>query len=115
MAPSFLLLHDITNEKTLKLKQIDRLPALPRFSPQKHIPTTLVGIPVDIYTLVVTANVLYVSRVLSCDLTHRRAVVTANVPYVSRVLSCDLMHRRAVVSLTFQEHSVVTSRTDVLL
>ena len=51
MAPSFLLLHDITNEKTLKLKQIDRLPALPRFSPQKHVPTTLVGIPIVIYTL----------------------------------------------------------------
>ena len=50
MAPSFIL-HDITNEKTLKLKQIDRLPALPRFSKQKHVPTTLVGIPVDIYTL----------------------------------------------------------------
>ena len=49
MAPSFSLLH-ITNEMTLKLKQIDRLPALPRFSPQKHVPTTLVGIPVDIYT-----------------------------------------------------------------
>ena len=44
-------LHVITNEKTLKLKQIDRLPALPRFSPQKHVLTTLVGIPVDIYTL----------------------------------------------------------------
>ena len=52
MVPSFLLLHVITNEKTLKLKQIDRLPALPRFSPQKHVPTTLVGIPVDIYTLI---------------------------------------------------------------
>ena len=51
MAPSFLLLHDIINEKTLKLKQIDRLPALPRFSPQKYVPTTLVGTPVDIYTL----------------------------------------------------------------
>ena len=51
VAPSFLLLHVITNEKTWKLKQIDRLPALPRFSPQKHVPTTLVGIPVDIYTL----------------------------------------------------------------
>ena len=38
----FLLLHDITNEKTLKLKQIDRLPALPRFSPQKHVKTTLI-------------------------------------------------------------------------
>ena len=51
MAPSFLLLYVITNEKTLKLRQVDRLPALPRFSPQKHVPTTLVGIPVVIYTL----------------------------------------------------------------
>ena len=52
MAPYILLLHVITNEKTLKLKQIGRLPALPRFPPQKHVPTTLGGIPVDIYTLV---------------------------------------------------------------
>ena len=37
----------------MKLTQIDRLPAYPRFSPQKHVPTTLVGIPVVIYTLVV--------------------------------------------------------------
>ena len=51
MASSFLLLHVIANEKTLKFKQIDRLPALPRFQPQKHVPTTLVGIPVDIYPL----------------------------------------------------------------
>ena len=63
MAPSFLLLHVITNEKILKLKQIDRLPALPRFSPQKHVPTTLVGIPVDIYTLGgVTLPILKVGR-----------------------------------------------------
>ena len=58
MAPSFLLLQVITNEKTLKLMQIDRLPALPRFSPQKHVPTTLVGIPVDIYTLIERARFL---------------------------------------------------------
>ena len=61
MAPFFLLLHDITNEKTLKLKQIYRLPALPRFSPQKHVPTTLVGIPVDIYTLGIVTNKSYVT------------------------------------------------------
>ena len=48
MAPSILLLHVIINVKTLKLKQIDRLPALPIFSPQKHVPTTLIGIPVVI-------------------------------------------------------------------
>ena len=54
MSPSFLLLHDITNEKILKLEQIDRLPALKRFWPQKHVPTTPVGIPVDIYTLATT-------------------------------------------------------------
>ena len=53
MVQYFLLLQVITNEKTLKLKQVNRLPALPRFSPQKHVPTTLVGIPVVIYTLVV--------------------------------------------------------------
>ena len=52
MATYILLLDVISNEKTLKLKQIGRLPALPRFPPQKHVPTTLVGIPVDIYTLV---------------------------------------------------------------
>ena len=51
MATYILLLDVITNEKTLKLKQIGRLPALPRFPLQKHIPTTLVGIPVDIYSL----------------------------------------------------------------
>ena len=51
MVQSFLLLHVITNEKTLKLKQVDGLPALPGFSPQKHVPTALVGIPVVIYTL----------------------------------------------------------------
>ena len=51
MAPSFLLLHIITNEKTLKFTQIGRLLSASRTSPQKHVPTTLVGIPVDIYTL----------------------------------------------------------------
>ena len=51
MAPSFLLLHIITNEKTLKFTQIGRLLSASRASPQKHVPTTLVGIPVDIYTL----------------------------------------------------------------
>ena len=50
MAPSFLLLH-ITNEKTLKFTQIGRLLSASRASPQKHVPTTLAGIPVDIYTL----------------------------------------------------------------
>ena len=53
MAPSFLLLHIITNEKTLKFTQIGRLLSASHASPQKHVPTTLVGIPVDIYTLVV--------------------------------------------------------------
>ena len=52
MAPSFLLLHVITNEKSLKFTQIGRLLSASRASPQKHVPTTLVGIPVDIYTLV---------------------------------------------------------------
>ena len=51
MAPYILLLDVITNEKTLKLKQIGRLPALPRFPPQKHVPRTLVCIPGDTYTL----------------------------------------------------------------
>ena len=52
MAPSFLLLHVITNEKSLKFTQIGRLLSASRASPQKHVPTTLVGIPVDMYTLV---------------------------------------------------------------
>ena len=51
MAPSFLLLHVITNEKSLKFTQIGRLLSASRASPQKHVPSTLVGIPVDIYTL----------------------------------------------------------------
>ena len=51
MAPSFLLLHVITNEKSLKFTQIGRLLSASRASPQKHVPTTLVSIPVDIYTL----------------------------------------------------------------
>ena len=37
---------------TLKFTQIGRLLAASRFSPQKHVSTTLVGIPVVIYTLV---------------------------------------------------------------
>ena len=44
MAPSFLWLHIITNEKTLKFTQIGRLLSASRASPQKHVPTTLVGI-----------------------------------------------------------------------
>ena len=51
MAPSVLLLHVITNEKSLKFTQIGRLLSASRASLQKHVPTTLVGIPVDIYTL----------------------------------------------------------------
>ena len=51
MAPSFLLLQVITNEKSLKFTQIGRLLSASRASPQKNVPTTLVGIPVDIYTL----------------------------------------------------------------
>ena len=50
MAPTFLLLYVITNEKTVKLMQIDRLTA--RLILQKHIPITLVGIPYLVsYTL----------------------------------------------------------------
>ena len=45
MAPSFLLLYVITNEKTLKLSQIDWLLAASKIFPQKHVPTTLVDIP----------------------------------------------------------------------
>ena len=33
MAPTFLLLYAITNEKTLKLTQIDRLPAASKIFP----------------------------------------------------------------------------------
>ena len=89
MAPSFLLLQAITNEKTLKLKQIDRLPALPRLPPQKHVPTTLVGIPVDIYTLDVTASAITARLIAEAviaglgsvcfqfQLVSRRAFITA--------------------------------------
>ena len=52
MAQSFLLLYIITNETTLKLTQIDRLLAASKIFLQKHVRTTLVGIPVVIYTLV---------------------------------------------------------------
>ena len=45
MAPTFLLLYAITNEKTVKLTQRDRIQAESRASPQKHVPITLVGIP----------------------------------------------------------------------
>ena len=41
----FLLLYAITNEKTVKLTQIDRIPAASRVSQQKHVPITLVGMP----------------------------------------------------------------------
>ena len=59
MAPSFLLLHVITNEKSLKSTQIGRLLSASRASQQKHVPTTLVGIPVDIYTLVEASHSLW--------------------------------------------------------
>ena len=39
----FLLLFAITNEKTVKLTQIDRIPAASRASLQKHVPITPVG------------------------------------------------------------------------
>ena len=45
MAQTFLLLYAITNEKTVKLTQIDRIPAASRTSLQKHVPITLIGIP----------------------------------------------------------------------
>ena len=41
---------------TLKFTQIGRLLSASRASPQKHVLTTLVGIPVDIYTLVATTH-----------------------------------------------------------
>ena len=45
MASTFLLLYAITNEKIIKLTQIDRIPAASRASQQKHVPIILVGIP----------------------------------------------------------------------
>ena len=45
MAPTFLLLYAITNYKTVKLTQIDRIPAASCASPQNHVPITLIGIP----------------------------------------------------------------------
>ena len=45
--PTFLLLYAITNEKTVKLMQVDRLLSAPklRLHQQKQVPITLVGIP----------------------------------------------------------------------
>ena len=48
MAPIFLLLYASTNEKTVTLTQIDRIPAASRAFPKKHVPITLVG---NIYTV----------------------------------------------------------------
>ena len=118
MAPAFILLHVITNEKTLKLKQIDRLPALPRFPPQKHVLTTLVGIPVDIYTLVVPSPGVSVTVAESlrrdlikicewCDFSGMKLNVSKTQDLKSRmkqgasffkwaVGECDLAHRRSV-------------------
>ena len=45
MASTFLLLYAITNEKTVKLTQVDRIPAASCASPHKHVPITLVGVP----------------------------------------------------------------------
>ena len=86
MAPSFILLHVITNEKTLKLKQIDRLPALPRFSPQKHVPITLVGIPVVIYTLSSRAfHQVLSSAVLSSEVIYNPEFVYSRPRIVNKV------------------------------
>ena len=43
--PTFLLLYPITNEKPVKLMQLNRLLSASKTSPQKHVPMTLVGIP----------------------------------------------------------------------
>ena len=67
MAPSFLLFHVITNQKSLKFTQIGRLLSASRASPHKHVPTTLVGIPVDIYTLGSATGLVH-----CCGLMHRR-------------------------------------------
>ena len=45
MAPPFLLLYTITNKKTVKLMQVDRLLSASKTSPAEHIPITLVRIP----------------------------------------------------------------------
>ena len=57
----FFIITRHYNEKILKLKQIDRLLATSKIFPQKHVPTTLVGIPVGIYTLVVLSPVVRVA------------------------------------------------------
>ena len=62
MAPSFLLLHVITNEKFLKFAQIGRLLSASRASPQKHVPTTLVVIPVDIYIYTLSGSMRICGR-----------------------------------------------------
>ena len=49
MSPTSLVLYAITNEKTVKLMQIDRIPAASCDSPLKHVPITLVGIPQGLY------------------------------------------------------------------
>ena len=121
MAPSFLLLHVITNEKTLKLKQVDWFLALPRFPPQKHV-TTLVGIPVVTYTLVTTTlltvgngNVLHTLK--SGPGTHSLAPIVIlanqNVPVLMTLTrrACCLCPLWAVVPIS----SVVPMHSSICL
>ena len=52
IAHIFLLLYAITNEKTVKLIQIDTMPAASALSSHKHVPITLMSIPYLVtYTL----------------------------------------------------------------
>ena len=91
MEPSFLLLHVITNEKSLKFTQIGRLLSASRASQQKHVPTNLVGIPIDIYTLV--ACMLYA---IMCNPIHRLYDALLG-PYVPVTLGALVSHRYTYV------------------
>ena len=68
MAQTLLLLYAITNEKTIKLTEINRIPATSCTSPQKHVPITLVGIPYLVsYTLSTTTISIITQKVLKIN------------------------------------------------
>ena len=94
MAPSFLLLHVIINENSLKFTQIGRLLSASRASPQKHVPTTLVGIPVDIYTLTLPYGLdTYVTQLLTNLLTK------PSVFYYLPIVACNLVSIKLLLLL----------------
>ena len=89
MAPSFLLLHVITNKKSLKFTQIGRLLSASRASPQKHVPTTLVGIPVDIYTLLLPAIVVACWHIITLYLQCRTSLLNKSKYIQTLAIFCN--------------------------